>query len=111
MYYVYILYSRSTGRFYTGQTDDVGDRFIRHNQRRSKSTKSGAPWLVVHVEAFKTRSEAIRREMEIKAKKNRRYMIQITSFTILTWQIPQDIALNSLIVHHTLSPHFSFYRK
>lgn len=80
MYYVYILYSKSTSRFYTGQTDDVGDRFIRHNQRRSKSTKTGVPWLLIHVEAFKTRSEAVRREMEIKAKKNRRYMIHISGY-------------------------------
>ena len=80
MYYVYILYSKTIDRFYTGQTDDLGDRFIRHNQGRSKSTKSGMPWILVHSEAFKTRSEAIRRETEIKSKKNRKYMMWLTDF-------------------------------
>jgi len=85
MYYVYILYSRSTGRFYTGQTDDVGDRYIRHNQGRSKATKSGAPWLLVHVEGFSTRKEAVAREAQIKSKKSRRYMIWLTKFNPDEW--------------------------
>jgi putative endonuclease len=56
MYYVYILYSKNRDQFYTGHTDDVGDRFIRHNLGRSKSTKTGRPWRLVYVEQFKTRS-------------------------------------------------------
>ncbi|HKI46712.1 MAG TPA: GIY-YIG nuclease family protein [Balneolales bacterium] len=77
MYYVYILYSRSRDRFYTGQTDDVGDRFIRHNQGRSKATKSGRPWLLAYAESYPTRSEAMRREKEIKGKKSREYIIEL----------------------------------
>ncbi|MGF1671985.1 MAG: GIY-YIG nuclease family protein [Balneolaceae bacterium] len=89
MYYVYILYSKSIDRFYTGQTDDIGDRFIRHNQGRSKATKAGVPWLLVHVESFKTRSEAFRRETEIKSKKSRKYMIWLADFD------PKDLSWNA----------------
>ncbi|TVQ03106.1 MAG: hypothetical protein EA359_10385 [Balneolaceae bacterium] len=41
MFYLYILYSKSRDRFYTGQCNDVGDRYLRHNLRKNKSTKSG----------------------------------------------------------------------
>jgi len=65
MYYMYILYSRKWDRYYTGQCDDVGDRFLRHNQGRSKATRGGQPWLLVYIEQFRTRSEAVRREKKI----------------------------------------------
>lgn len=77
MYYVYILYSKSLDRFYTGQSGDVGDRFIRHNQGRSKSTKGGRPGRLVYAEQFETRSQAVRREQEIKDKKSRFYIIRL----------------------------------
>jgi len=80
MYYVYILYSKTIDRFYTGQTDDVGDRFLRHNQGRSKATKPGVPWVLVHVEAFRSRSSAVKRESEIKSKKSREYIIRMTGY-------------------------------
>ncbi|MBM4162740.1 MAG: GIY-YIG nuclease family protein, partial [Ignavibacteria bacterium] len=31
MFYVYILRSRRTGRFYVGHTDDVAQRLVEHN--------------------------------------------------------------------------------
>ena len=82
MYYVYILFSRSTDRFYTGQTEDVGKRFIRHNTGGVRSTKSGRPWMLVYAEKYKTRAEAVRREREIKSMKDRDYIIGlIDSYT------------------------------
>lgn len=80
MYYVYVLYSFRIDRFYTGHCQDTGDRFIRHNQGRSKSTKTGVPWVMVHSEAFDTRSKAIHRERQIKAMKSRAYLVKITGF-------------------------------
>jgi len=77
MYYVYILYSKSRDRFYTVHSEDVGDRFIRHNQGRSKATKSGRPWRLVYAEQFRTRSEAVQREKYIKAMKDRDYIIDL----------------------------------
>ena len=69
MYYVYILWSENWQRFYVGSTGDLADREERHNSGRSKATKGGIPWVLVHSESFATRAEAVRREREIKAWK------------------------------------------
>ncbi len=70
MFYVYILKSEKTGRFYIGHTQNIEIRLNEHNSGKSISTKSGIPWQLVHTEKFQTRSEAMKREREIKAKKN-----------------------------------------
>lgn len=77
MYYVYILYSKSRDRFYTGHANDVGDRFIRHNQGRSKATKTGRPWRLVYAEQYGTRSKAVQRETQIKNMKSRKYIMEL----------------------------------
>ena len=66
MYYVYVLQSKRTGRRYTGSAADVADRLERHNGGRSKATKSGRPWQLIHTESFDTRAEAVRRETYLK---------------------------------------------
>jgi len=70
-YCVYILYSVSVDRYYVGQTSNLEDRLVRHNQGRSKYTKSGIPWTLKYKESFATRSEAMAREKKIKASKSR----------------------------------------
>jgi len=62
VFFVYVLRSGVTGRLYVGSTQDVQDRLRRHNEGRSKATRHGAPWVLLHTEAFATRAEAVRRE-------------------------------------------------
>ncbi len=69
MYIVYILKSYKVGRYYVGQTEDINDRLERHNVGRVKSTKHFRPWELVHSESYSTRSEACKRELEIKKYK------------------------------------------
>ena len=73
-YTVYILESEITGRYYVGSTGDLADRLERHNQGRSKYTKSGIPWKVVYTEQFETRAQAVHREQQIKRRKSREYI-------------------------------------
>ena len=73
-YFVYILESQSNGRYYVGSTANIEARLQRHNQGRSKYTKTGIPWNVVYIEQFGTRSEAVRRERQIKRRKSRDYI-------------------------------------
>ena len=47
---------------------------MRHNGGRSTATKSGVPWIVRYTEVYVTKSEAYRREMEIKSWKSRKLM-------------------------------------
>ena len=70
MYHVYILQSELTQKFYIGSTGNIADRMERHNNGRSKATKTGIPWKLVYSEEFTTRSEAVGREMEIKSWKS-----------------------------------------
>ncbi|MGM0587287.1 MAG: GIY-YIG nuclease family protein [Bacteroidota bacterium] len=73
-YYVYILYSRRLDKYYTGQTSDIGDRFIRHNQDRSKATKGGGHWMLVYAKQFNSRSAAVQYEQSIKSQKSRSHI-------------------------------------
>ena len=65
-YFVYILYSQSLTTYYKGQTKDLADRLHRHNLRQEKSTKHGAPWVLVWFKKLSTRSEAMILEKKLK---------------------------------------------
>jgi len=71
MFYVYILYSKRHDKFYIGQTNNIENRLIRHNNGYVKSTKAFKPWELKYVEAFNTRSEAMKREKELKSLKSK----------------------------------------
>ena len=71
-YHVYILQSATDGSYYVGSTQDLDARVQRHNEGRSKYTKTKRPWELVHTEEFSSRSEAVRRENQIKARKSRK---------------------------------------
>ena len=74
-YYVYILYSESLDKYYTGSCEDLSERINdRHNAGRNLSTKGGIPWNLKYSETFETRREAVSREMQIKKKKSRKYI-------------------------------------
>ncbi|MEZ0324400.1 MAG: GIY-YIG nuclease family protein [Fimbriimonas sp.] len=70
MFFTYILQSSTSGRFYVGRTDDLDQRLHFHNTGQSHYTARKGPWVLVHKEAFTTRSDAAKREMEIKRWKS-----------------------------------------
>lgn len=70
MYFVYILHSEKFSRYYTGHCKNCKERLKDHNRGKVKSTKAYVPWKIVHTEQFETKSEAFRREMEIKSYKS-----------------------------------------
>lgn len=66
-YYVYILRCED-GSYYTGYTKDMDSRFQRHKKGRgARYTRMHAPEELVYMEEFDTRSDAMRREREIKS--------------------------------------------
>ena len=77
MYYVYILKSLKDNGYYTGSTGNINDRIKRHLEGRSKSTKNRLPLKLVYKKSFKTRSEAIKFEKEIKKQKSVQYIEKI----------------------------------
>ncbi len=76
MYFTYVLYSISADRLYVGQTNELAFRLWKHNSSQVRSTKAYAPWTLVHREVFPTRSEAMRRERELKSHQERDYIRQ-----------------------------------
>ena len=73
-YYVYILQSESTGRYYVGQTEHLEERVKYHQGNYSKALKNRGPWKLRHFEEYMTRSEAVQRERCIKQQKDRRFI-------------------------------------
>jgi len=73
-YYIYILYSKKLDKYYTGYCEDISTRLTKHNFGSTPSTKPGIPWIMVYYEQYDTKTEAIKREREIKNKKSRKYI-------------------------------------
>ncbi|MFC1612311.1 GIY-YIG nuclease family protein [Patescibacteria group bacterium] len=69
MFIVYILKSIKTARYYIGYTGDVVERLDAHNRGSVRSTKYFRPWKIIYTEEYFSRTEAIRREKEIKCYK------------------------------------------
>jgi putative endonuclease len=74
MFFTYILYTSKFDRIYIGQTSNIRNRIDRHNSGKVKSTKAYIPWKLVHYEKFETRSQAMKREKELKSHKGRDYI-------------------------------------
>ena len=76
MYYVYILYSPGSDRYYVGYTDNPELRLIRHNTCYYGSyTHKHKPWEMKGVfEVGGSKSEAIKIERYIKRQKSRQFM-------------------------------------
>ena len=70
VYFVYILQSCSTGRFYVGHCEHLLKRFHEHATGQVSSTCNRGPWWMPYYETFPTRAEAMKRENEIKRKKS-----------------------------------------
>ncbi|WP_443936454.1 GIY-YIG nuclease family protein [Pedobacter sp. MW01-1-1] len=74
MFNVYILYSKKLNRYYVGYTEDLEKRLEQHNTGFSKYTSKAEDWEVCYSESFISRALAHKRELEIKAKKSRKYI-------------------------------------
>ncbi len=66
MFYVYIL-KCGDGSFYCGYTNDVKKRLEKHKSGKgAKYTRSRLPLELVFVEKYNDKSQALKREYEIK---------------------------------------------
>lgn len=81
MFYVYVLKNTATSKIYIGQTNNILERVERHNKLKvsklssytSKNIGNGE-WILVYSEKFITRSEAMRREKELKSFRGREFV-------------------------------------
>jgi len=66
MFYVYVLQSCLNLGFYVGSTNDLKDRFKKHNEGKVFSTKRYKPWMLVYYEAYTDEKLARMREQKLK---------------------------------------------
>jgi putative endonuclease len=78
-FHLYILQSETSSRYYIGQTQNLSSRVAYHNANYSKSLRNRGPWKLVYSEAFATRSEAVRRERQIKSWKDHNMIKRLVS--------------------------------
>lgn len=65
-YYTYIL-KCSDDTYYTGYTTDLKKRIETHNEKKgAKYTRGRTPVTLMYYEEFETKSEALKREAQIK---------------------------------------------
>jgi putative endonuclease len=75
MNHVYALHSPLYDKIYIGESSDLGVRFIYHNQGPKKGwTSRYRPWVLVHMEEFANRSDALKREKQLKSAAGRRWI-------------------------------------
>ena len=73
MAFLYILYSPSADTYYIGHTEDSHDqRLRRHNSNHKGFTGKNPDWQIAYSEEYPSKSEAYKREREIKAWKSRK---------------------------------------
>ena len=75
--FVYVLGSLGKGgyRTYVGWTLDVDGRLAQHNNGTGARSTRGRTWILIHVEPFATRREAMSREWHLK--RDRRFRKQL----------------------------------
>ncbi|HEC20969.1 MAG TPA: GIY-YIG nuclease family protein, partial [Candidatus Peregrinibacteria bacterium] len=76
MFTVYILYNPQQ-RTYVGFSDNFKERLKEHNNIHGKKrgwTRLKGPWRLLHKEEFKNKTEALKREKELKTGKGRDFI-------------------------------------
>jgi|SRR5690554_19865 len=75
-FYVYIIHSKKTNKYYTGTTDSVEKRIIEHNTEKYDNafTKNGIPWQIFLVIDNLHSKQAFLIEKHIKSMKSSTYI-------------------------------------
>ena len=73
MFYLYILYSASSGKYYIGYTQDADKRLFEHNNSdRNTYTSKHRPWVLKkYIALGESRAVAMRIEKAVKKTKSR----------------------------------------
>ena len=66
-YTVYVLYSSTFGRHYTGYTSDLPNRLLSHNCLGKDWTARYRPWVLIYSKEFMSQEEAMIYEKWLKS--------------------------------------------
>ncbi|GGD97492.1 GIY-YIG nuclease family protein [Planktosalinus lacus] len=71
----YVLYSIKFDKIYIGYSSSLIQRFYSHNTFSNKGyTVKFRPWIVVYVEFFSTKKEALKKEKFLKSGIGRKFI-------------------------------------
>jgi putative endonuclease len=73
-YTVYVLYSDSAKKHYTGYSSDLENRIASHNIYGSDWTSKFRPWRLIYSKTFDEKSEAIKYEKYLKTGAGRDFL-------------------------------------
>ena len=77
-WHCYVLYSVSTGRLYTGISNDPHKRLAKHNAGKgAKFTRYGRPWRIVWSKVCEGKGEALKLEYRIKQLRREAKLVMV----------------------------------
>ena len=71
-YFLYILKSKSIGKFYTGTSENPMHRLEYHNTIEKGFTSRYRPWEIVFTQKFNFKKDALAAERKIKSWKSKK---------------------------------------
>ncbi len=77
MYFVYAIYNQQSDKIYIGQTNNLDERLILHNNktfRKSYTSRFDGSWELVYSEEISDRSAALIREKQLKSYQGRQFI-------------------------------------
>lgn len=76
MYVVYAIYNRLVDKVYIGQTSDIDKRIKEHNLHTFAgfTSRFEGKWELIFKESIATRSEALKREKQLKSYRGREFI-------------------------------------
>ncbi len=79
MHFLYIIYSPSADKYYTGETNDVPARLDLHNSHKNIKafTKAAYDWQVKLIFNCETKGEALYLERFVKKMKSRKFIHKV----------------------------------
>jgi len=73
-YYTYVLHSPEYDKIYIGYTNNLKRRLHFHNKGIQGWTAKYIPWDLVYHEEYETKTEAMKREKELKSYQGRKFI-------------------------------------
>ena len=88
IFYVYILESESSGKWYYGFTEDIVQRIKDHQTNRSKYTRFKGPWKLIFKREFLDKREALHFEKQLKNTRNKEFIKEkFKDYFIFHWPL------------------------
>ena len=74
------MYSQSLDLFYIGSTANLSVRFSKHLSNHKGFTGKAKDWIIMYTESYELKTDALRREKQLKAWKNRQRIEKLIAF-------------------------------